>query len=70
MLPDPWNSRGVGVFSWGPEGWDISAAVSNHDLETKEFGHILIDSLDLRILTCVLLFMAGLIEVYVTPIFL
>jgi len=51
-------------------GGIISVAVANHDLGTKEFGHILIDSLDLLILACLLLFVAGLIEVYVTPIFL
>jgi len=51
-------------------GGIISVAVANHDFGTKQFRRISIDSLDLLILACLLLFVAGLIEVYVTPIFL
>lgn len=51
-------------------GGIISVAVVNHDFRTKEFKKILIDSLDLVVLSCVVLFLAGLIEVYITPMFL
>ena len=48
----------------------ISVAVINHDYKTKEFRHILIDSIDLIILSIFLLIIAGLIEVYITPLIL
>ncbi|HDH40804.1 MAG TPA: hypothetical protein ENG12_00115, partial [Candidatus Altiarchaeales archaeon] len=49
-------------------GGIISVAVVNHDLRSREFRSIIIDSLDLILLSCVILFLAGLIEVYVTPL--
>jgi uncharacterized membrane protein SpoIIM required for sporulation len=51
-------------------GGIISVAVVNHDFRAKEFRKILVDSLDLLVLSCIVLFLAGLIEVYVTPMFL
>ncbi|RLI90949.1 MAG: hypothetical protein DRO89_04950 [Candidatus Altiarchaeales archaeon] len=49
-------------------GGIISVAVVNHDLRSREFRNVIIDSLDLILLSCVILFLAGLIEVYVTPL--
>jgi uncharacterized membrane protein SpoIIM required for sporulation len=49
-------------------GGIISVAVVNHDLRSTEFKSIVIDSIDLILLSVVVLFLAGLIEVYVTPL--
>jgi len=48
-------------------GGIISVAVTNHDLRSEEFRSVLIDSLGLILLSCILLLIAGLIEVYITP---
>jgi len=48
-------------------GGIISVAVTNHDLRSEEFRSVLIDSLGLILLSCSLLLIAGLIEVYITP---
>jgi len=57
----------LGFFMGGLAGGIISVAVVNHDFATKEFNHILADSLDLLILSIMIIFFAALIEVYVTP---
>lgn len=49
-------------------GGIISFAVVNHDFQSKEFKFILIDTFDLILLALFLWFIAGVIEVYVTPI--
>lgn len=49
-------------------GGIISVAVVNHDFRTKEFWHIVTDSLDLVILSAIILFLGGIIEVFITPI--
>lgn len=49
-------------------GGIISVAVVNHDFRTKKFWRIVIDSLDLIILSILLLFLAGIIEVFITPL--
>jgi len=54
-------------FVAGLAGGIISVAVIRHDFGTKRFKHIIIDSLDLIVLAVALLFIAGLIEVFVTP---
>tara|TARA_Y100000310_G_scaffold223408_1_gene225247 strand:- start:425 stop:1294 length:870 start_codon:yes stop_codon:yes gene_type:complete len=56
-------------FVGGMAGGIISVAMINHDLETNRFGVIMMDSLDLFVLAVFLLFFAGLLEVFVTPIF-
>ena len=50
-------------------GGIISVAVVNHDIRSREFKHIVIDSVDLIILSCLVLLLAGAIEVFVTPMF-
>jgi len=49
-------------------GGIISIAVIRHDLKEKRFWHIMQDSIDLIILAIVILFVAALIEVFLTPV--
>lgn len=53
----------------GLAGGIISIAVIRHDFGTKKFEHILLDSADLFLLSVGLLLVAGILEVWVTPIF-
>lgn len=48
-------------------GGIISVAVVNHHIKSKEFRGIIIDSLNLILLSAAILLLAGIIEVYVTP---
>lgn len=50
-------------------GGMISVAVIKHEAGTEKFWEVLQDSLNLIILSVVILFIAGLVEVYVTPLF-
>jgi uncharacterized membrane protein SpoIIM required for sporulation len=58
----------LAYFVGGLAGGIISVAVIRHDFGTKKFEHILLDSTDLIILSVVLLVVAALIEVFITPI--
>jgi len=49
-------------------GGIISVAVVNHSVRSSEFRHVLIDSLDLILLSAVLLVIAGILEVFVSPL--
>ncbi|MBU0666769.1 MAG: stage II sporulation protein M [Nanoarchaeota archaeon] len=55
-------------FVAGLAGGIISVAVIRHDFGSRKFEHILLDSADLLLLSILLLFIAGLLEVYVTPV--
>lgn len=46
----------------------ISLAVIRHDYKDKNFSTVLMDSLDLLVLSILVLFFASLVEVYVTPV--
>jgi len=59
----------LSYFVGGLAGGIISVAVINHDFGTKSFNKVLKDSMNLVILAVIILFMAGLIEVYITPMF-
>lgn len=59
----------LAYFVGGLAGGIISVAIIRHDMNSKEFRHILIDSLDLIFLAIFLLIIAALLEVFVTPIF-
>lgn len=59
----------MAYFIAGLGGGIISIAVINHQLGTKKFLRVLVDSLDLIIISVVILVIAALIEVYVTPLF-
>lgn len=48
-------------------GGIISIAVVNHRLESPEFRSIIIDSIDLILLSLAILLLAGITEVYITP---
>lgn len=48
-------------------GGIISAAVTNYDFRSDGFKSVVKDSLGLIILSCLLLFLAGVIEIYITP---
>ncbi len=50
-------------------GGMVSIAVINHETGTSKFWDVLQDSLNLIILAIVVLFLAALIEVFVTPLF-
>jgi len=56
-------------FVGGIAGGIISVAMINHDLESEKFKNIMIDALDLTMLAVFILFVAALMEVYLTPIF-
>ncbi|MDD5086996.1 MAG: stage II sporulation protein M [Candidatus Nanoarchaeia archaeon] len=55
-------------FIGGIAGSIISVAVINHDLGTKKYEKILLDTSNLVIIAIVILFFAALLEVYVTPL--
>ncbi|MBU0471309.1 MAG: stage II sporulation protein M [Nanoarchaeota archaeon] len=58
----------LAYFVAGLAGGIISVAVIRHDFGTRKFEHILLDSADLILLSILLLFIAGLLEVWVTPV--
>jgi uncharacterized membrane protein SpoIIM required for sporulation len=55
-------------FMVGLAGGIISIAIVKHEYGSEGFRHTLLDSLDLVIGSVVVLFVAGLIEVFVTPV--
>tara|TARA_Y100000310_G_scaffold338921_1_gene429967 strand:- start:14469 stop:15329 length:861 start_codon:yes stop_codon:yes gene_type:complete len=59
----------IGAYFVGAlAGGIISIAVIKHDVHTEKFWTILQDSLNLVILSVVLLFIAALIEIFITPV--
>jgi len=58
----------LGYFVAGLAGGIISIAIIKHDFRTKKFEHIMLDSVDMILLAVGILFLAALIEVYVTPL--
>ncbi|MEK6934309.1 MAG: stage II sporulation protein M, partial [Nanoarchaeota archaeon] len=59
----------LSYFTAGLAGGIISVAIIKHDLDSKYFRKIMLDSVDLIIASILLVFIAGLLEVYITPIF-
>ena len=57
----------VAYFIVALAGGIISVAVINHDLAGKNFKRIMNDSLILTVLAVLVLFIAALLEVYLTP---
>jgi uncharacterized membrane protein SpoIIM required for sporulation len=51
-------------------GGMVSVAVIKHEAGTAKFWDVLQDSLNLIILAIVVLFVAALMEVYLTPVFI
>jgi uncharacterized membrane protein SpoIIM required for sporulation len=72
---------GIGLFKYSIHGFFeilayfvaalaggiISIAIINHDFSTRKFEHVLLDSADLLMLSMFILFVAALLEVFVTP---
>ncbi len=58
----------LAYFMAGLAGGIISVAIIKHDLDSKYFRKIMLDSTDLIILSILLLLVAALLEVYVTPL--
>ena len=58
----------LAYFIAGLAGGIISVAVIKHNYSTKSFEKILLDSSDLILIAVAVLFLAALIEVFVTPI--
>lgn len=56
-------------FIGGIAGGVISVAMINHDIESDKFKNIMLDALDLTMLAVLVLFIAAVLEVFVTPIF-
>ena len=56
-------------FIGGLAGGIISIAVIKHDYRSKKFKKVLTDSIDLAIISILLLVVAAVVEVYFTPIF-
>ncbi|MBL7059197.1 stage II sporulation protein M [Candidatus Pacearchaeota archaeon] len=57
----------LAYFGGALAGGIISIAVIKHDIKTERFWVILQDSLNLIILSVIILFIAALIEVFITP---
>jgi uncharacterized membrane protein SpoIIM required for sporulation len=58
----------LSYFVAGLAGGIISVAVIKHDFGTRNFEKILLDCSDLLILSIILVFVAALLEVFVTPL--
>lgn len=58
----------LAYFIAGLAGGIISIAVIRHDFRTKKFEHVVIDSADLILIAVLILILAALVEVYVTPL--
>ncbi len=56
-------------FMGGLAGGIISVAMINHDLMTERFNIIMKDALELLVLAIFVLFVAALLEVFITPMF-
>lgn len=58
----------LAYFTAGLAGGIISIAIIKHDIGTKKFEHVLLDSADLFLVSLALLFAAAILEVWVTPL--
>ena len=59
----------LSYFAGALAGGIISIAIINHDINSEKFWIILQDSLNLVIFSVIILFIAALIEVFITPVF-
>ena len=58
----------LAYFTAGLAGGIISIAIIKHDFKTRKFEHILLDSADLLLVSIGLLVVAGILEVWLTPL--
>lgn len=56
-------------FVAGLAGGIIGIAVIKHDMGTRKFEHIILDTADLLLIALLLTFVGGILEVWVTPFF-
>ncbi len=56
-------------FIAGLAGGIISIAVIKHDMGTRKFEHVILDTADLMLIALLITFVAGILEVWVTPVF-
>lgn len=59
----------LSYFAAGLAGGIISIAVIRHDFQGRKFEHIVLDAADLLLIAIGLVFLAGVLEVWVTPLF-
>lgn len=57
----------LAYFMGGLAGGIVSIAVIKHEIGTKRFIHVLVDSIDLVLLAIGVLILAAFVEVYITP---
>ncbi len=58
----------LGYFIGGMAGGIVGIAVIRHDFGTKKFEHVLLDTADLILLSIGILFLAAILEVWITPL--
>ncbi len=58
----------LGYFVAGLGGGIISIAVIRHNVGSRKFEHVLVDSADLLLLSIAIIFVAAFLEVYITPL--
>ncbi len=58
----------VAYFIAALAGGIISIAIIKHDFGTKEFRKTMLDSLDIMAMSVIILFLAAMIEVFLTPV--
>jgi uncharacterized membrane protein SpoIIM required for sporulation len=56
-------------FVAGLAGGIISIAIIKHDMGTRKFEHIILDTADLLLIALLLTFIGAILEVWVTPVF-
>jgi uncharacterized membrane protein SpoIIM required for sporulation len=59
----------LAYFVAGLAGGIISIAIIKHDIGTRKFEHVVLDTADLMLIALLLTFVAGVLEVWVTPVF-
>lgn len=58
----------LGYFTAALAGGIISVAIIRHDFKSKKFECVVLDSADLIIISFILIFLAAVLEVWVTPL--
>lgn len=59
----------MGYIIAGLAGGFISVAMIRHDISTRDFERVILDASDLILISIGIIFIAAVLEVYVTPIF-
>jgi uncharacterized membrane protein SpoIIM required for sporulation len=59
----------LAYFVAGLAGGIISLAVIRHEMGSRKFEHVILDTADLLLIALLITFIAGVLEVWVTPVF-